>query len=100
MQQPVTSDLASAAVRVLEVAKKRNLTIVTAESCTAGMLSSILFEAPGAAEHLRVRDLHQREQDQIPGRFGIGKGAVCAEVAIAMAEGALKRSPAGRSQSQ
>src|SRR4029450_13559436 len=44
MQQPVTDDSASAAVRVLDVAKKRNLTIVAAESCTAGMLSTILSE--------------------------------------------------------
>jgi hypothetical protein len=51
-QQPVTHDLALAAVRVLDVAKKRNLTIATAESCTTGMLSTILSEAPGASEHL------------------------------------------------
>ena len=33
-------------------AKARNLTIVTAESCTAGLLAKTLSDAPGAAEHL------------------------------------------------
>jgi nicotinamide-nucleotide amidase len=99
MQQPVTSDLASAAVRVLEVAKKRNLTIVTAESCTAGMHSSILSEAPGAAEHLHGGFVTYTKENKtkslgVSEHLVIGKDAVCAEVAIAMAEGALKRSPA------
>src|SRR4029077_2872504 len=38
--------------RAVAAAGRRNLTIVTAESCTAGKLSALLSEAPGAAEHL------------------------------------------------
>ena len=99
MQPPLTSDLASAAVCVLEVAKKRNLAIVTAESCTVGMLSTILSEAPGAAEHLHGGFVTYTKENKIR-TLGVSehllteKSAVCAEVAIAMAEGALKRSPA------
>ena len=37
--------------RAVAAAGRRNLTIVTAESCTAGKLSALLSEAPGA-EHL------------------------------------------------
>jgi nicotinamide-nucleotide amidase len=98
MQQPVTSDLASAAVRVLDI-KKRNLTIGTAESCTAGMLSTILSEAPAAAEHLHGGFVTYTKENKIR-TLGASehllteKSAVCAEVTIAMAEGALKRSPA------
>jgi nicotinamide-nucleotide amidase len=94
MQQPVTDDLAVAAVRVLDVAKKGNLTIVTAESCTAGMLSTILSEAPGAAEHLHGGFVTYTK-NQSPGRFGASSDREecrMSEVAIAMAEGALKRS--------
>jgi nicotinamide-nucleotide amidase len=99
MQPPLTSDLASAAVCVLEVAKKRNLAIVTAESCTVGMLSTILSEAPGAAEHLHGGFVTYTKENKtkslgVSEHPVIGKGAVCAEVAIAKAEGALKRSPA------
>ena len=99
MQQSLTGDLALAAVRVLDVAKKRNLTIVTAESCTAGMLSTILSEAPGASEHLHGGFVTYTKENKtkvlgVSEHLLTEKSAVCPEVAIAMAEGALKRSPA------
>ena len=46
------NDLKNLACRVLALAQKKSLSIVTAESCTAGRLSAFLSEAPGAAEHL------------------------------------------------
>ena len=99
MQQLITDDLGSAAVRVLDIAKKRNLTIVTAESCTAGMLSTLLSEVPGASEYLHGGFVTYTKENKtkslgVSEHPVIGKGAVCAEVAIAKAEGALKRSPA------
>jgi nicotinamide-nucleotide amidase len=42
----------SAAARVLDTVRTKRLSIVTAESCTAGLLTTILSDAPGAAEHL------------------------------------------------
>jgi nicotinamide-nucleotide amidase len=44
--------LVEAAQVVLATAKARQLSIVTAESCTSGLLASVLSEAPGAAELL------------------------------------------------
>jgi nicotinamide mononucleotide (NMN) deamidase PncC len=46
------SDLKTLACRALALAKDKNITIVTAESCTAGKLTALLSEAPGAAERL------------------------------------------------
>jgi nicotinamide mononucleotide (NMN) deamidase PncC len=46
------SDLSALAHRALEMAGEKNLSIVTAESCTAGKLAALLSEAPGAAERL------------------------------------------------
>jgi nicotinamide-nucleotide amidase len=46
------TDLSRLAERALQVAAKRNASIVTAESCTAGKLAALLSEAPGAAERL------------------------------------------------
>jgi len=46
------SDLSALARRVLELADQKKISIVTAESCTAGKLSAVLSEAPGAAERL------------------------------------------------
>jgi nicotinamide-nucleotide amidase len=92
-------DLAQLAERALATARQRNLTIVTAESCTAGKLSALLSEAPGAAEHLHGSFVTYTKANKIkalgvdPGLLKT-KGAVCREVAMAMAEGALHRSPA------
>jgi nicotinamide-nucleotide amidase len=92
-------DLAQLAERALATARRRNLTIVTAESCTAGKLSALLSEAPGAAEHLHGSFVAYTKANKIKA-LGVdagllkAKGAVCREVAVAMAEGALHRSPA------
>jgi len=40
------------AVEALECAKSVGLRVVTAESCTGGLIATVLSEAPGAAEYL------------------------------------------------
>jgi nicotinamide-nucleotide amidase len=94
--------LVQAASELLALAKDKGLTIVTAESCTSGLLASILTEAPGAAELLhggfitytkRHKALALGVREDVLER----NGAVNEEVAVAMAEGALERSPADMS---
>jgi nicotinamide-nucleotide amidase len=93
------SHLSRLAERALEVAAQRNESIVTAESCTAGKLAALFSEAPGAAERLHGSFVTYTKANKTKS-LGVSadllqrKGAVCAEVAIAMAEGALVRSPA------
>jgi nicotinamide-nucleotide amidase len=95
----VRHDLAQLAERALATARRRNLTIVTAESCTAGKLSALLSEAPGAGEHLHGSFVTYTKANKVkalgvdPGLLK-ARGAVCREVAVAMAEGALHCSPA------
>jgi nicotinamide-nucleotide amidase len=91
--------LTQAAEKILDLAKRDGLTIVTAESCTAGLLSLVLSDAPGAAEHLHGGFVtYTKEQKHTV--LGVSwqllreKGAVCHEVARAMAEGALANSTA------
>jgi nicotinamide-nucleotide amidase len=92
-------NLPDLAERALATARRRNLTIVTAESCTAGKLSVLLSEAPGAGEHLHGSFVTYTKANKVK-VLGVesgllrAKGAVCREVAVAMAEGALHRSPA------
>ena len=43
--------LVDAAVRALEAAERLSLKVVTAESCTGGLIATLLSEAPGAAEY-------------------------------------------------
>ena len=73
---------------------------VVAESCTAGRLATLLSDAEGAAQHF-AGGFVTYTKDQKHRALGVGpallreKGAVCGEVARAMAEGALARSGAG-----
>ncbi len=85
---------------LLGQAKRAGLTIVTAESCTAGLLSQVLSDAEGAAEHfdggfVTYTKGHKTCALGVPGALLQGKqGAVCGEVARAMADGALLHSTA------
>jgi nicotinamide-nucleotide amidase len=91
--------LVDAASDVLALARIRGLSIVTAESCTSGLLASVLSESPGAAELLHGGFVTYTKQNKttalgVPEELLQREGAVNAEVARAMAEGALERSPA------
>jgi nicotinamide-nucleotide amidase len=96
----ISADLAAIAKRVLALAGERGSGIVTAESCTSGLLASALSEAPGAAQLLHGGFVTYTKANKtaalgIPGDLLSGpRGAVSPEVATAMAEGALARSPA------
>ncbi len=87
------------AAEVVGRACEGRLTIVAAESCTGGLLASVLSEAPGAGEHLHGGFVvYTKEQKTIalgvPHDLLQRNGAVCETVARAMAEGALARSQA------
>ena len=92
-------DLVEQAKQLLETLRAKKLSVVTAESCTAGMLATLLSKAPGAAEHLHGGFITYTKANKTRA-LGVScevlarRGAVCREVAIAMAEGALARSPA------
>ena len=91
--------LAALAKQALEAAKAKNCSIVTAESCTAGKLSGLLAEAPGAGAFLHGGFVSYTKDNKIKA-LGVSpellkeKGAVCIDVAVEMARGALARSPA------
>src|SRR3569832_2135562 len=99
MIRPFTKASLDAAEYVLASAKDRKLTVVTAESCTSGLLASLLSEAPGASEFLHGGFVTYTKANKTaalgaPEDLLTAKTAVCEEVARAMAEGALERSPA------
>ncbi|MGI9187709.1 MAG: nicotinamide-nucleotide amidohydrolase family protein, partial [Gaiellales bacterium] len=82
--------------RVVETLIERGLTIGTAESCTAGMISARLGSVAGASATLRggivayANDI-KSEQVGVPPALIAAHGAVSAEVALALAEGARER---------
>jgi nicotinamide-nucleotide amidase len=91
-------EINAAANALLELCKTKKLTLATAESCTGGVIASILSDAPGAADFFHGGFVLYTKQHKIA--FGIPKklidanGIVSEAVARAMAEGALKHSPA------
>lgn len=92
-------ELDALAKDVLAQAKACGLTLVTAESCTAGRLAALLSDAPGAANYFHggfVTYTKEMKAAVLGVDAGLlrEKGAVCAEVAQQMAQGALARSPA------
>lgn len=95
----MTTRLKALAQRVIAASQARGLSLVTAESCTAGKLSTLLSEVPGAGEHLHGGFVTYTKSAKsrllgVPESLLRQKGAVCADVAVAMARGALERSPA------
>jgi nicotinamide-nucleotide amidase len=90
------TDIAHAA-ELLERCRNARLKLVTAESCTAGLIAATLGAVPGASRVLErgfvtYSNEAKAEVLGVPADLIASKGAVSAEVARAMAEGALKQS--------
>ena len=92
------------ATDVLDAAKAAGLKIVTAESCTGGMVAAALPDLPGSSAAVECGFVTYSNEAK-NGLLGVSKetlasfGAVSQEVALEMAEGALRRSLANVSVS-
>ena len=81
---------------VLALCRARGLSLVTAESCTGGMIAERLTSVPGSSDVFRgsvvayANDVKEKELG-VPVATLEQHGAVSAETARAMAEGARKR---------
>ena len=85
--------------RLLAKACERDLSLATAESCTGGMLASLLTDVQGVAHafergFVTYTNESKNEMLGVPIDLLEARGAVSKEVAIAMAEGALEKSRA------
>ncbi|MDX3930180.1 MAG: CinA family protein [Shinella sp.] len=93
------ADIEEAAKRVLDVACESDLTLATAESCTGGLLASLLTDVEGCS-HAFERGFVVYSVEAKCELLGLQKervetcGAVSRETAVAMAHGALERSHA------
>ena len=87
------------AMEITAALKRRKLTIVTVESCTGGLLASVLSEAPDASEVLHggfvvYTKANKEKALQVEPALLEEKGAVCAAVACALAAAGPANSPA------
>ena len=95
----VPSDIDELTQAVLEAACVRNLTLATAESCTGGLLASLLTDVPGCSHafergFVAYTDEAKIEMLDVPPSYLPHGGAVSQPTAIAMAEGVIAHSRA------
>ena len=93
------ADLALA-TQVLESCRARGLTLATAESCTGGLVAAALTAIAGSSDvvergFVTYSNAAKAELLGVPTQLIADKGAVSAEVAAAMAAGALIRARVG-----
>jgi nicotinamide-nucleotide amidase len=94
------STLLEKATRALEAAQAAGVRIVTAETCTAGLVSACLTSVPGASRIFERGFVLYHDSAKATG-LGVAEavssrhGAVSAEVTAGLAEGALQHSGAG-----
>lgn len=91
--------LLTRAESLLETLRHGGLTVVTAESCTGGLIAGLLTEIPGASDvvergYVTYSNAAKCEAIGVPAALIAEHGAVSVEVARAMAQGALKHSRA------
>ncbi|MDX9875730.1 MAG: CinA family protein [Spongiibacteraceae bacterium] len=87
------------ATQVLQCACDRHFKLATAESCTGGLLASLLTDVEGCSHAFErgfvvYSDAAKQEMLGIPQRILNDAGAVSKEAAFAMAEGGLRYSHA------
>jgi len=96
---PFPAALLRKAEKLVKSARQAGLRLVTAESCTGGLVIGCLTEVAGASDVVD-RGFVTYSNESKTGLLGVSReliashGAVSAEVAAAMAEGALARSGA------
>ena len=95
----VERNLVRRAQPIVDALRARHLSIVTAESCTAGLVAAILSHAQHAGECFHGGFIAYSKDNKsailgIDRAFLEAKGSVNAEVARQMAYGALARAPA------
>lgn len=84
---------------LLALCRQKNVKVVTAESCTGGLIAGTLTEAAGASSMLdrgfvTYSNAAKTDMLGVSGDMIERNGAVSGEVAAAMAEGALARADA------
>ncbi len=96
MPADALAELAELAGRLQAACVSRGLTVATAESCTGGLVAHLLTEVPGSSAYVRgglvaYADEVKRTVLGVPADVLVAHGAVSAQVAVAMAEGARDR---------
>ena len=98
---PTDEELDAAARRLGRALVKRGWQMASAESCTGGLVGHIITQVPKSSDHylggiVSYSNAIKQELLEVSDELIERVGAVSAEVAEAMAEGALSRFPVAR----
>jgi PncC family amidohydrolase len=88
--------LTAAAARLGEILRSSGRTLAVAESCTGGLLAGAVTGVPGSSDYflggvVAYHNAVKSDSLGVPERLIAACGAVSAEVALSMAEGARER---------
>jgi PncC family amidohydrolase len=91
-----SDSLVALSERLQEICLRNGLTVGTAESCTGGLVASLITDVAGSSGYFRAAivayaDDAKRALLDVPGDVLSAHGAVSAQVAMAMATGARQR---------
>jgi len=94
-----SDDQLAGAAALLDACRREGLRVAVAESCTGGLVSALLTAIAGSSDvvergFVTYTDEAKQQMLGVPEALFAAHGAVSAEVARAMAEGALARSGA------
>ena len=92
-------EIIARAASILQRARAQNLKIATAESCTGGLVAALFTEIPGSSAtfdrgFVVYSNAAKHDMLGVPAELIETRGAVSAQTACAMAEGALAHSQA------
>lgn len=93
------ADLIDEGRRVVDLLRAHSMKLVTAESCTGGLISALLTEIPGSSDvlergYVTYSNAAKSSCLGVPAQLITAHGAVSEEVARGMASGALAHSEA------
>lgn len=94
----IDKEVLETAARLIEMLRALKFTIVTAESCTGGLIAAALTEIPGSSDvvdrgFVTYSNAAKESVLGVPSEILRRHGAVSEQAARAMAEGALRASP-------
>lgn len=95
----IDAEIRALAEKLLAHFRAKRLQLVTAESCTGGLVSGAITDLPGSSEvlergYVTYSNVAKQSSLNVPAIILQKHGAVSAETAVAMAEGALTASRA------
>ena len=96
MRAPTDQELLDLAQRVASACRERRIRLGTAESCTGGLVGHVITEVPGSSDYFSGAVVTYANEMKIaladvPAAVLEAHGAVSAQVARAMADGARRR---------